>query len=577
MLGLSLLTYLLSLPLFEPHSLWPIAYVAFVPWALGIAVSRGGSRIYVISYLVGVAFFLTHFFWLYDTTPPGYVLGSLYLALFWPVVAWPIRKLYRGRHVPMSIALPVAWVAVEWIRSIGRLAFPWFLAGHTQIRLLTMIQIADLAGAFGVSFVVMTVNGLLVDLLLGPIVAWRKGWPMARRFSRLGTAMALLVVAGTIIYGRVRLGGSSWREGPQIAAVQGDYPMTTDPNAPVPEWHEKYETYMSMMKEAARSDPDMMVLPETPFSMSLNRELRELPGSGLLAQMSEKERAVYEGWAVTNERLHQLFKDLVNEWQCYLVVGSLSEVKQRSGEYPDWHKYNSAFVYSPGREEPERYDKIHLVLFGEYVPFRYSWRGFYRFLNDGPWNPWGRGGREYSLTPGSDYTTFTMTSKLMDNEPFDFGITICYEDVIPQVFRRFVVDPASGKKRVDFMLNISNDGWFGHGSQQPQHLVNGAFRAVENRVAVARAANTGITGFIRPDGSWYNLFSPSDDAPRAGGSGYRTARLPVDPSVSFYSRYGDLFAQACAALMLLVLIDAVVRHVTTKRTRQPAHRKKAES
>jgi apolipoprotein N-acyltransferase len=139
---------------------------------------------------------------------------------------------------------------------------------------------------------------------------------------------------------------------------------------------------------------------------------------------------------------------------------------------------------------------------------------------------------------------------------YRFGVTICYEDVIPHLYRHFV-GGVDGRKRVDFMLSISNDGWFGHGAQQPQHLANCAFRAVENRVPIARAVNTGVSGFIRPDGTWYDVVGEPPQHPAAGGAGTRTATLMLDSRVSIYSLYGDMFAILCGLLVAGVGVDAI--------------------
>ena len=118
------------------------------------------------------------------------------------------------------------------------------------------------------------------------------------------------------------------------------------------------------------------------------------------------------------------------------------------------------------------------------------------------------------------------------------------------------------------MLNISNDGWFGRGSQQAQHLANCAFRAVENRVGVARAVNTGVSGFIDSDGSWYNLVGASSIEPEVGGEGYGVAHVRIDRRVTFYSRCGDWFALACALLAAVGLVDALNEAVRNRRLRQ---------
>jgi apolipoprotein N-acyltransferase len=153
-----------------------------------------------------------------------------------------------------------------------------------------------------------------------------------------------------------------------------------------------------------------------------------------------------------------------------------------------------------------------------------------------------------------------MQARSLEGEAFRFGVTICYEDVVANVFRRFVTSP-DGSKRVEFMLNISNDGWFGRGTQQPQHLVSCAFRAIENRIGIARAVNTGVSGFLDSDGSWHDLMVGEGKGPRAGGTGYRVARVQIDRRVTFYSRYGDVFAWACAALTVLAMVSASVTGV----------------
>lgn len=539
--ALALATLVLSLPLFEPYSWWPFGFVAFAPWILAVCNARRTLHVHLASLLLGVLFFLVHLRWLFIVTPEGYVALSIHLGTYFVLASWLIRHLYRRRRVPAVIAFPVLWTAVEWVRSHGPLGFPWFLLGHSQIHAVTMIQIADLAGVYGLTFVLAVVNGCLVDLAVVwtrqprttptslPIPAWR------------GIGLAIVLIAATVVYGRYRLATEELVDGPTIAVVQGDFLLEASLNAnDVPD-DVKVRRYMRMVDEALRDQPDMVVLPETPWTTCLNEQGRS-------------HRAVYQ-------QDHEEFRKRVDGTDTYLVVGAMGKEPQPPGSYPAVHNYNSAYVYIPRVAEPERYDKIHLVFFGEYVPFRYNKALFwlYRWLNDSDFNPWGRGGREYSLTPGAGYTVFTMKPR-GDARQYRFGITICYEDVIPYRFRRFVGGD-DGRKRVDFMLNISNDGWFGHGAQQPQHLVNCAFRAVENRVPVARSVNTGVSGFIRPDGTWHDVLSDSLKHPRAGGMGVRQTVLRIDPRVTFYSLHGDVFAAICGLVSALGLLDAAARRV----------------
>lgn len=289
----------------------------------------------------------------------------------------------------------------------------------------------------------------------------------------------------------------------------------------------------------------------------------------------DRDRQIYlRAWSELSRLENDYLVKLAEQFDAAIVTGSLSMEPQPTHVYPNTHRFNSAFVYLPGEPEPGRYDKIHRVLFGEYVPFRYSkyFNFLYWWLNRQ--TPWGANGSEYSITAGEEFTVFTLPAHLAGEEDARFGVTICYEDAMPYVFRRFVLD-RDGRKQVDFMINISNDGWFGHGTQQPQHLVNCAFRAIENRVGIARSVNTGVSGFINSDGSWHGLILPEEGRLRAGGTGYQTGRVNLDHRVTVYSRYGDVFALACTLFMLAGLVDALVVRRRAKRAGQKANQKGA--
>jgi len=579
-LGLVLLTFLLSLPIFAPLSFWPLAYVAFVPWLAVVCLSRHTWLVHLTSYLLGVVYYAFHLSWLSHPTPEGYIAGVLlYLPLFFLIPSWVIRHAYRRRGLPLTLVFPVIWTAVELIRAHGPLAFPWFLLGHTQIRLLSVIQIADIGGACLVSFVVAMTNGWIADRVIWSLQHRKDpSLPLPRRIP--AGAVALVVVLGTtILYGWYRLGTRQTVAGPVVSVVQGDFLLEADPKRQVRD-AVKREKYLALFDEAAKSSPkpDLVVLPETPWFLYLNRELREPPPDA---------GTVVKNLARVAQRHHQLIRKLADDYGTHIVIGAHALEYQPPGSRYDYRNYNSAFFYRSGVPENDRYDKIHLVPFGEVVPFyeseRFHW--LYRLLNDGPWNPWGRsqagafqwptfplkdwkpfgdGGFDYSCTYGKTFKVFELDSPSSKARPARFGVTICYEDVMPQIFRQFILDK-TGRKRVEFMLNISNDGWFGHGTQQAQHLVSCAFRAVENRVPVARSVNTGISGFVETDGSWHGIITGRDAHLEAGGEGSRAAQLNLDGRVTFYSRYGDLFALLCLILAAGGAADALIAWVAHRR------------
>jgi apolipoprotein N-acyltransferase len=556
---LSLTTLVLVSLIFEPISWWPLAFVCLVPWLILIGGATRAPRVYFHSYVLALAFFLFNMRWLYAATGIGYLALSIYQAVYFPLVALPVRHVVRRRRWPLALALPIVWTGSEMLRAVVISGFPWFFLSHSLHGVLTLIQVSDLVGAYGVSFMVAAVNGAIADV----IFASRNSWPAGvlrsnLRNARFSVVFALALVILATVYGQIQLHRGTTTAGPKVAVIQGDYINTVAPEAyqgfaggvrrlldsvylqPFERHDEaseedKMQTHLSMMEAAAKEKPDLYLLPETPWMLYLNPEARDL------YPLSKR--------SFTTLRQHAMRH---NAW---VVTGSGSEVPTPNDVLTEERRYNSATVFTPDGSEPERYDKIHLVYFGETVPFRFTRLHFlYLWLNrlapfSGP-----DGDFEYSLFRGREFRTFALNSPTTDNKSYRFGIPICYEDVMPYISRRFVSD-GSTEKRADFLLNISNDGWFGRGIQQPQHLAICVFRAVENRVGVARAVNTGMSGFIQPTGRVHDLVKPDPSRRWPGNCGYAVAAVGVDSRYTLYARYGDWFAWGCALLWLLLVID----------------------
>ena len=192
---------------------------------------------------------------------------------------------------------------------------------------------------------------------------------------------------------------------------------------------------------------------------------------------------------------------------------------------------NSAYWYTPdGGRSDQRYDKIHLVPFGEYLPFKSGFPPLYKlFLSLSPYP------EEYSLTPGNSdaLTVFELKPN------WRFVTPICFEDIDAELVRR-MFKPIGGMKRADMIVNLTNDGWFKF-NEMPQHLQAATFRSIENRVPTARSVNTGISGFIDSNGRQHDLLG-------SGITGSSIATLALDSRVTIYSRVGDIFAMACATV-----------------------------
>ena len=575
-----LITILLTTLIFQPLAAWPLAFICLVPWTVATCRTHHAWVAHWLSFVGGWAFFLINLRWLWDTTDLGDVALAFYLAIYWTLAAWAVRTA-RRRGISPVWSLPVVWVACEYLRAFVMSGFPWFFIAHGFAKALPFIQISDLTGAYGVTFLAALFNGLFAEAIL-------RRWPAAgepRRGRQLfaGALTAIVLLVATLGYGYWRLGqASQFREGPVLTVVQDDFPLVSHGENTSPA-----RVFRSYLRTAAvgvqwaqelGTPPDLVVFPETVWGGAQNRAFVEG------ARPRDDDRILSATWrwgvythratgffargdyAAVNRVLDQLgLTPRLPEVEvppAAVLVGSKSvdlHPDQPGLEGKD--EYNSALLYDPnGVARWQRYDKVHLVPFGERVPFRASvrLRALYLWLNY--LSPFsvdleGRPGMvHYSLTPGTEFTAFNLKTAAGD---YRFGTPICYEDVMPYVPRRFVWD--GPRRRVDFLVSISNDGWFGHGAELPQHLAICVFRAVENRIGIARAVNTGISGFVDGNGQTYSLVT--DEQGRyfgAGIVGTRTDHVRIDSRASFYGCYGDWLPRLCLVLAALLWVEGII-------------------
>ncbi len=584
-----ILLYALSAALlyliFPPRSTytWPLAFFCLVPWGVATCVAHRAWVVHWLGFPVGWAYFLAALHWLYPVTGLGYAALAFYLAIYWTLAAWAIRTGLRHGISPVW-TLPVTWVACEFLRGWVMTGFPWLFLSHGLTTVIPLIQISDITGAYGVSFLAAMVNGLLVDIVLRRVRPTAGG---PRRFPVSGAIVTGAAVAGTLIYGYVRLAQSDFRPGPRVAVLQHDFVLHSKPPYTTASSTRVLAEYVNLAAQAAQHKPDLVVFPETVWGSTQNKdflkqERRAVSGhpAGAWAYGAWCERIVSAlargDYATVNEELSRVSRAGTGEAlpqlpeasgpPVALVVGSTSLELFPDAVYPKSKRYNSALIYdADGRQRDERYDKMHLVVFGEVVPFRYGklhW--LYRRLNE--LSPFSNGGKdEYSLEPGRNLTVFELSTA---GGAWRFGTPICYEDVMAYLIRRYVWQ--GGSRRVDFLVNISNDGWFLHGDELPQHLAICSLRAVENRVAIARSVNTGISGFIDPNGRILSRVERDGRWSGPGVIGYDLQTVPIDSRTSLYGRYGDWFALLCvagAAALWLAAIGERWIHAARQRLR----------
>jgi apolipoprotein N-acyltransferase len=372
-----------------------------------------------------VFFFGILIYWLNHVTIPGYVLLIFYAGLY-PAVFCLIFSRLKLSPKMRPLWGGLLWVSLEYIRSAGCLAFTWGLMGHTQWKTLPLAQSASWWGVYGISFLIMATNICLLEIFLSR----RRG----RTFHNTWLwPLALLVATAVAGHGLTRQPVPE--ETFRIALVQGNFPQEQKWQAPI---HKVARTYLDLSDDLMKSDPDLIVWPETAIPAVLP-------------------------WQPTVKRM---IEDWVMENQVPLLFGSIEE----SGEV----YYNAAFLLKPSAEEKPytgRYDKIHLVPYGESVPLKNIFPFLKELVERG-------GGGEFE--PGHEFRVFEVP-------PARFGTLICFESTLPRLAHQYA------RQEVNLLVVITNDAWFKKSSAPYQHAIQSIFRAIENGVPVVRATNTGWT------------------------------------------------------------------------------------
>ena len=527
-----------------PINLAPLAWVSFVPFIIACSPKARTRRLFLFGYIISLCYWLGNLYWVAPVTIVGWLVFCLYTALLWPVLAICLR-FCRKKEVPLFLAAAVLIVGIERLQGFFLGGFFWRFLAHSQYRNITLIQIADIFGAGGVSFLIAMVNGLLAELIV--TFSQKKNLTLVQ-FA--GTVLVCAALVGAFSYGwwRIDQEAECVTEGPVAAALQSNVPQSV--KRTFESGDDLFAGLMENSKIAAQNGAKLIVWPETMVQAFLDTDVWQYLVS------PEKDQAFDKAL-----RKH-------SEANAYLLVGAYGAELQQRDQDRYLAKYNSAFLYHPdGRKDPKRYDKIHLVPFGEVLPFRRSLSWFYEQLMKIDFIPYKY---DYSLDYGNEYTIFEM--KGTEGDPaqiYRFGVMICYEGTVPEISRRFALDE-QGNKRIDWMVNISNDGWFVRFSEEQvmpsaelaQHAAVCAFRAVENRLAILRSVNTGISCLIDSAGRIRNGYIagdlPVDAIDRTGMPGWFNDRIPIDGRATTFSKYGgwlDFSCEVCVIILIIVLLS----------------------
>ncbi len=470
---------------------WPCIWIALVPLFF-VLDGKSIKSAFGWGYACGFLFFAGTLGWFIYVTYPGAFLIIAYLSLYFAVFAAAFVYFKKLPLVTRILTLAAVWAALEFIRAHALSGFGWVSLGHSQYKNYLLIQIADITGVYGISFLVVLVNMLVFETFKW--LSFSKGNVQDLRRAQ-ALVIGLLVLA--LGYGVFTLTTPHAYPQVRVGVVQPNIPQSL-------KWKpglkgEIIARNIQLTRGFAADKPEIIIWPET-----------SLPG------------ILWESPELVEE-----IKKTAKSLQVPIMIGVITQDGEKY--------YNSAVLISAEGVIKGRYNKIHLVPFGEYLPLRPLLGFINQFIPLEDFTP----GKEYKLFPAG-----------CDEKKF--GVLICFEDTVSEVHRNFVNAGAS------FLVNMTNDAWFEDTKAPFLHMQTAVFGAIENKRSLVRAANTGFSGFIDPFGRIIGAVHNS-----AGKNTYVTgiaqASIPVVKERSFYTKYGDVFTIVCFLGILGMMFNVRLR------------------
>lgn len=462
-----------------------LSWVALVPLLLACG-QKSAKKAAKLGFVCGLAFYAAILYWIniavttYGHLPIVvsiciFIILIAYMAVYFAALCF-LMRLGEKKGVPSVLSLPFLWVSLEYIRSFLLTGFPWANLGYSQYRILPLIQIADITGVYGISFLVVLGNVVFYLLLKGFVKSRgeKGGYPLCSGI------LFLSLMTLVFIYGSIRLSHSEPGEAIKVALIQGNIDQSI-------KWDPAFRDatitiYERLSRQAAAGGVDLVVWPESasPFFFQEGGT----PSSRISALASGINAPILFGSPAYDD------------------VNGVRKL------------YNSAFLLSAEGKLLGRSDKAHLVPFGEYVPMAKA-LPFVQKMVEGVGD----------FSPGEHLV-------VLDPGKAKIGVLVCFEGIFPELSRQYA------KAGAQVLVNITNDAWYGRSSAPYQHLSMASFRAVENRLPLIRAANTGITAIIDCNGRIAGETSLFKEA-------FLVDRVKMGTSGTLYSRFGDVFAVLC--------------------------------
>jgi apolipoprotein N-acyltransferase len=522
---------------FPPFNLTWFCWIALIPliaaiWFSGTESRHPWLRNLLLGYVAGLTFFWIVFSWLTTVTILGWFVLEFYMAIYIAIWAWfcglvrprpKINGVGSGKweqmlsqartratqpqspwtkstnNLRLALLLAAAWTTLEWLRGWVFSGFGWNGLGVALHDNWPLIQIAELTGVAGLSFLIAFVNVIILTTAYRLVVEARTR-VMRPHFDFTFTMAAIV---GVLVFGFRATQVSPAAKPLRVAAVQSNVPQNQKFD---PQFTRRiFDQFRRLSEIALRSNPppELLVWPES-----------SMPGPVLADQESYK-----------------FVMDLAAEADTDFLLGTIDE---DSGAV-----YNAAILLSDGGERVQMYRKVHLVPFGEFVPGRHTVPLLARIVGDQV---------PGDFKAGKEQTVFTLT-----NDDVQVAPLICFEDTIGELARQFVV-PTETSPGANLLVDVTNDGWFQHSAGSHQHLANAIFRCIETRRPMLRAANTGVTCFINQFGRVTQELRDETGSTFTEGVLSGDIKVPSEHELTFYARHGELFAKFCAAITLIAIV-----------------------
>ncbi len=515
------LTYILVVSILLTLSFPPFPFGFLAPVALAIFIhfmqSKSPNDGFRLGYLLGLVWGAMTLFWIASSTVPGAILAIAINAIHYAIVWWIFTHFNRKSENLALVSLPFIWVGMEYLRFFADIRFNWMTIANTQTYYLPFIQIVEITGMLGMSFILLVITILIYSFYR--VIDYR-------RWIYLTSVIA--IVAVLFIYGNHRIHEINNKSYSIIRA--GLFQPNVDPYEKWnPEFQqEAFDMLLDASHKMVPATPQLIVWPETatPFSLRAN--------PNKVAKI----------------------KNFVDSTGIHLLTGT-HDYKYYPQE-KDYHSFNSAFFFNPDSANFQYYYKMALVPASESMPFKETFP-FLRKLDVG-------GG---DFFPGDEFTVFNfkipyrlgefqgtryqITQSNSDEEQ-EVGLSavICFDSVFPHLVRQFVQEGAN------LLTIITNDGWFGLTSGPYQHAQYAVLRAVENRVSIVRCANTGISGFIDPTGRYLTRIPLLE-------RGHLTKNLPLNQEKTFYTQHGDWVGDFTLIVSSLLIFISLLYYLVLRK------------